>query len=48
LGIRLYLPMFGLMGLDYGVGFDRYNPATGNTKFGDISKITFMLGFEPD
>ena len=48
LGIRLFLPMFGLMGLDYGVGFDRYNPATGNTSFKDISKFTFMLGFEPD
>jgi outer membrane protein insertion porin family len=48
LGIRLFLPMFGLMGLDYGVGFDRYNPASGNTSFKDISKFTFMLGFEPD
>jgi outer membrane protein insertion porin family len=48
LGIRLYLPMFGLLGLDYGVGFDRYDPANGVTSFKDISKITFMLGFEPD
>ncbi|PKP03810.1 MAG: hypothetical protein CVU11_06765, partial [Bacteroidetes bacterium HGW-Bacteroidetes-6] len=22
LGVRIYLPMFGLLGLDYGVGFD--------------------------
>lgn len=48
LGVRLFLPMFGLMGLDYGVGFDRYNPATGNTGLKDIGKFTFMLGFEPD
>jgi outer membrane protein insertion porin family len=48
LGVRLYLPMFGLLGLDYGIGFDRYNRATGNTSFKDISKFTFMLGFEPD
>ena len=48
LGIRLILPMFGLMGLDYGIGFDRYNPATGNTSLKDIGKFTFMLGFEPD
>lgn len=47
LGIRIYLPMFGLLGLDYGVGFDRYNRATGATRFRDISKLTFMLGFEP-
>lgn len=48
LGVRVYLPMFGLLGLDYGVGFDRYDPANGITKFKDLSKFTFMLGFEPD
>ncbi|MEO6832210.1 MAG: POTRA domain-containing protein [Chitinophagaceae bacterium] len=48
LGVRIFLPMFGLLGLDYGVGFDRYNPAAGITSFKDISKFTFMLGFEPD
>jgi outer membrane protein insertion porin family len=48
LGVRLFLPMFGLMGLDYGVGIDRYNPATGSTSLKDIGKFTFMLGFEPD
>lgn len=47
-GIRLYLPMFGLLGLDYGVGFDRFDRSTGNTSFRDITKFTFMLGFEPD
>lgn len=33
-GVRIYLPMFGLLGLDYGWGFDKipYNPATGNGK----------------
>lgn len=50
-GIRLYLPMFGLLGLDYGIGLDRYNfNMNGNNKTSlkDMSKITFMLGFEPD
>ncbi len=47
-GIRLYLPMFGLLGLDYGIGFDRYNEAAGVTSLKDMTKITFMLGFEPD
>lgn len=47
-GVRLFLPMFGLLGLDYGVGFDSYNKATGNTKFTDIAAFTFMLGYEPD
>lgn len=48
LGVRLYLPMFGLLGLDYGIGIDRFNRAAGTTSFKDISKFTFMLGFEPD
>jgi outer membrane protein insertion porin family len=51
-GIRLFLPMFGLLGLDYGIGLDRYqfNPLgnTGKTSLKDMSKITFMLGFEPE
>lgn len=48
LGVRLFLPMFGLMGIDYGVGFDKYNKAAGITKFSDLAAFTFMLGFEPD
>jgi len=47
LGIRVFLPMFGLLGLDYGVGFDRYNPPN-VTGFKGMAKFTFMLGFEPD
>lgn len=48
LGIRVFLPMFGLLGLDYGVGFDRYNPQAGVTGLKGMAKFTFMLGFEPD
>lgn len=48
LGVRIFLPMFGLLGLDYGVGFDNYNKAAGITRFGQISHVTFMLGYEPD
>ena len=48
LGIRLYLPMFGLLGLDYGIGIDKYNPQGGTTSFSDLGKFTFMLGFEPE
>lgn len=34
LGIRIFLPMFGLLGLDYGWGFDKVpgNPGIGNGK----------------
>ncbi|WP_276134671.1 BamA/OMP85 family outer membrane protein [Polluticoccus soli] len=48
LGLRVFLPMFGLLGLDYGVGFDRFNRSTGATRLTDIASFTFMLGFEPD
>lgn len=44
-GVRVYLPMFGLLGLDYGLGFDRLG---NGVKFGSATKFTFMLGFEPD
>ena len=47
-GVRIFLPMFGMLGLDYGIGFDKYNKANGVTSFKDLSKITFMLGMEPD
>ena len=44
-GARFFLPMFGLLGFDYGVGFDRLKPG-GTLK--DASRFTFMLGFEPE
>lgn len=44
-GMRFFLPMFGLLGFDYGIGFDRIKPGTG---FKDASRFTFMLGFEPE
>lgn len=45
LGMRFYLPMFGLLGFDYGIGFDRLRPGGG---LKDAAKFTFMLGFEPE
>lgn len=44
-GMRFFLPMFGLLGFDYGVGFDRIQPGGG---LKGASKFTFMLGFEPE
>ncbi len=46
-GIRLFLPMFGLLGLDYGIGVDRYVPGSTDGIKG-IAKFNFMLGFEPE
>jgi outer membrane protein insertion porin family len=44
-GARFFLPMFGLLGFDYGVGFDRMNS---RNSFKDATRFTFMLGFEPE
>jgi len=44
-GVRFFLPMFGLLGFDYGVGLDRI---TGTTRLRDAARFTFMLGFEPE
>jgi outer membrane protein insertion porin family len=45
-GMRFFLPMFGLLGFDYGVGLDRLQP--GENRFKNASRFTFMLGFEPE
>ena len=45
IGMRFYLPMFGLLGFDYGIGIDRLN---GNNALKDAGRFTFMLGYEPE
>lgn len=47
IGLRLFLPMFGLLGFDYGINFEEF----GNKPFGDIlgsGAFHFKLGFEPE
>mgnify|MGYP000735827386 FL=1 len=44
-GMRFYLPMFGLLGFDYGIGLDRLD---GSNALKDAARFTFMLGFEPE
>ena len=44
-GMRFFLPMFGLLGFDYGIGLDRLNSTTG---IKGAAKFTFMLGQEPE
>lgn len=50
LGIRIFLPMFGLLGFDYGIGFDKDLPRA--STFGDLlgrfGRFSIVLGFEPD
>lgn len=52
-GIRIFLPMFGMLGIDYGFGFDKLSPwATGYGGPSDTSikqkgyfgKLTFTIG----
>ena len=53
IGIRVFLPMFGMLGLDYGLGFDKLNTwSSGNGSASDISigtkgyypKLSFSIG----
>jgi outer membrane protein insertion porin family len=54
-GIRVFLPMFGMLGLDYGMRFDS-TPGTSTTQANTLTpgkpfkntNIQFMLGVEPD
>ncbi|MCU7551685.1 outer membrane protein assembly factor [Chitinophagaceae bacterium LB-8] len=45
-GARFFLPMFGLLGFDYGIGLDRFQP--NGTGLKNVAKFTFMLGYEPE
>lgn len=45
IGLRLQLPFFGLIGFDYGVGFDKNLPKTAG--FGDRSQFNLILGVQP-
>ncbi len=44
-GVRVFLPMFGLLGFDYGWGFDKDPNASG---FDGYGQFNIVLGFEPD
>jgi outer membrane protein insertion porin family len=48
LGVRIFLPMFGMLGFDYGIGFDKpwINPE--NSKWTEFGRFSIILGFEPD
>ena len=46
-GLRVFLPMFGTLGFDYGIGFDRPDLAPG-TKWTNYGNFNIILGFEPE
>lgn len=45
-GMRVFLPMFGLLGFNYGFGIDRDLPA--GTGWRDFGVFNIVLGFEPE
>ncbi len=47
LGLRVFLPMFGTLGFDYGIGFDKPNLTSAN-RWSDFGKFSIVLGFEPE
>lgn len=47
LGVRVFLPMFGLLGFDYGIGWDRA-PKGGSNIFSKYGEFRIVLGFEPE
>lgn len=48
LGLRVFLPMFGLIGFDYGIGWDKPSLQATGAKFTEFGKFQVLLGFEPE
>ncbi|MEY3241419.1 MAG: hypothetical protein RIR11_2858 [Bacteroidota bacterium] len=48
LGLRVFLPMFGTLGFDYGIGFDRPDLIGKKASLKDYGNFNIVLGFEPD
>lgn len=44
MGLRVFLPMFGTIGFDYGIGFDK----SGERSFSNLGDFNIILGFEPE
>ncbi|MEM6722494.1 MAG: POTRA domain-containing protein, partial [Bacteroidota bacterium] len=45
-GLRVFLPMFGTLGFDYGFGIDKQNIPDG-AGIGEYGRFSIILGFEP-
>jgi outer membrane protein insertion porin family len=48
IGLRVFLPMFGTLGFDYGIGFDRPDLAGQKLTLRNANQFNIILGFEPD
>ena len=51
-GVRVFLPMFGTLGFDYGLGFDKIGPdglvRGEEPSFQNLGQFNIILGFEPE
>ncbi len=47
MGLRVFLPMFGTLGFDYGLGFDKPDTGVGSV-FERFGRFNIILGFEPE
>ncbi|MEO6132561.1 MAG: outer membrane protein assembly factor BamA [Saprospiraceae bacterium] len=47
-GVRAYLPMFGLLGFDFGYGWDNQAKILDGSKWTQFGNFNIILGFEPD
>lgn len=47
LGVRVFLPVFGTIGFDYGLGFDKPEIKKGSA-LSQYGRFSIILGFEPD
>jgi outer membrane protein insertion porin family len=47
-GVRAYLPMFGLLGFDFGYGWDNLTKIKSGAKWTEFGNFNIILGFEPD
>lgn len=45
-GLRVFLPMFGTLGFDYGFGFDK--AISRGSKWSEYGQFNIILGFEPE
>jgi len=47
-GLRVFLPMFGTLGFDYGIGFDKPYLDPETSIWSDYGRFSIILGFEPE
>jgi outer membrane protein insertion porin family len=48
MGLRVFLPMFGTLGFDWGFGFDKPDLIRTGAKWTEYARFNIVLGFEPD